>query len=344
MGIHKIVRNNAMKIALRVDGGSVMGMGHIMRTLVLAKELAKTNVLFYVCKQDEPLTQKYINGINKVKQEGFEVILIDEDDVIGGLSLVEADCLITDSYEVSEEYFNKTKDMFSKTGYIDDLQLDNCFYNVDFIINQNVTANNYKYKCNDKTQLFLGTGYVMLRQEFRNSQPNKIKEEIKDVLITMGGADPSNFTLKLLKYIKNLDYNFHVVIGPAFSKINEIEEEIKNNDNVKLYFNANMLEIMKSSDIAIAAAGSTLYELGALGVPTLGVILADNQQAVAGEMHKNGCIINIGWHDKVEKNDILEALNIINDFKTREEMSTNAIKQINKNGVEKLCSKIEKIL
>ena len=39
-----------MKIAIRADGGSKIGMGHIMRTLVLAKELAKTNDVFYICR------------------------------------------------------------------------------------------------------------------------------------------------------------------------------------------------------------------------------------------------------------------------------------------------------
>jgi len=331
-----------MKIAFRADGGSVIGMGHIMRTLVLARELAKTNSVFYVCKKDEPLTEKYINGINKVKQEGFEVVLINENNIIDELANVNADCLITDSYDVDEDYFNETKDMFSKTGYIDDINA--FYYNVDFVINQNVTANNYKYKCNKDTALFLGTDYVMLRQEFRESKPNKIKVSIKDVLITMGGADPANFTLKLLKYIKDLDYNFHVVIGPSFSKIEEIELEVKNSENIKLYYNVNMIEMMKISDIAIAATGSTLYELGSMGLPTLGVILADNQEDVAKEMHKNGYMISLGWHDKVEKREIIDAIIKISDFDLRKKMSASAIKQINKNGVEKLSSEIQKIL
>ncbi|MCB2293973.1 UDP-2,4-diacetamido-2,4,6-trideoxy-beta-L-altropyranose hydrolase [Clostridium algoriphilum] len=330
-----------MKIAIRADGGSVIGMGHIMRTLVLARELAKANTVFYVCRKDKPLTEKYINGINKVRKEGFEVILINEDNVIDELANINADCLITDSYDVDEDYFDETKDMFSKTGYIDDINA--FFYNVDFVVNQNVTALNYKYKCNKDTALLLGTDYVMLRDEFRECEPNKIKTDVKDILITMGGADPANFTFKLLKYIKDLDYNFHVVIGPSFSKVDEIKEEIKNKDNIKLYFNVNMVEMMKICDIAITAAGSTLYELGALGVPTLGVILADNQVDVAKEMHKNGYMINLGWFDKVKRSEVLEAIDRISGFDLRNNMSNSAIKQINKDGVQKLCIEIQKL-
>lgn len=328
-----------MKIAFRADGGSIIGMGHIMRTLVLARELAKTNDVFYVCRKDYPLTEKYKKGIEKVRAEGFKIILINEDIVINELSKIEADCLITDSYDVNEEYFNKTKKLFTKTGYVDDLNI--YYYNVDFIINQNIAEN--KYKCNEDTLLFLGTDYIMLREEFRNSKPNQIKTDIKNVLITMGGADPYNFTLKLLKCIKDLHYNFHVIIGPSFSNVDKIELEIKNNENIKLHFNANMIEIMKKNDIAISATGSTLYELGTLGIPTLGVILADNQEGVAKEMHKCGLIINLGWYDKIEKNEIVDAIIRISDSNLREKMSASTIKKINKNGAEKLCREIEKI-
>jgi len=55
-------------------------------------------------------------------------------------------------------------------------------------------------------------------------------------------------------------------------------------------------------------------------------------------------MINLGWYNKVEKKDVLDAISRINDLKAREKMSALAIKQINKNGVEKLCSEIQKIL
>ncbi len=39
-----------MKIAIRAEGGFQIGMGHIMRTLALAKELAKANEVFIYVK------------------------------------------------------------------------------------------------------------------------------------------------------------------------------------------------------------------------------------------------------------------------------------------------------
>lgn len=135
-----------MKIAIRADGGSKIGMGHIMRTLVLAKELAKTNDVFYICKVDNLLSNKYKSGIDKVKAEGFDIVTINENNIINDLKNIVADCLITDSYDVNEEYFNLTKGMFEITGYIDDMNL--YYFNVDFIINQNIGSEEYSYEVN----------------------------------------------------------------------------------------------------------------------------------------------------------------------------------------------------
>lgn len=98
------------------------------------------------------LPSRYKPGIDKIKSEGFTVLTINEDKFIKELCKVKADCLITDSYDVNEEYFNLTKDMFKVTGYIDDTNL--YYFNVDFIINQNIGAEELSYKVNKDTKLF----------------------------------------------------------------------------------------------------------------------------------------------------------------------------------------------
>lgn len=331
-----------MKIAIRADGGSKIGMGHIMRTLVLAKELAKTNDVFYICKVGNPLSNKYKSGIDKVKAEGFDIVTINENNIINDLRNIVADCLITDSYDVNEEYFNLTKDMFKITGYIDDMNLY-CF-NVDFIINQNIGAEEYFYKANKDTKLFLGTNYTMLREEFKKNPNKNIKKEVQNIMITVGGADPNGITNIICDYVKDLELKFHIVIGPSFKEKNIKKltylENLK--DNINLYFNANMIEIMNKCDIAISACGSTLYELSACRVPALGLIIADNQEKIAHKMHEDGLIYNLGWYKDLTKDIILDNIKKISKLDNRQIIINNQ-KIINKNGVEKLDIEIEKI-
>jgi UDP-2,4-diacetamido-2,4,6-trideoxy-beta-L-altropyranose hydrolase len=332
-----------MKIAIRADGGATIGMGHIMRTLVLAEELAKDNQVFYVCKVEKEIDfseggltglklagNKYYKGIEKVLSQGFKVVYLKEDKVIEALKNVEADLLITDSYDVDEVYFDETKTIFNKTAYIDDL--NSIKYNVDFIINQNCGAEGLIYKANQSTVLMTGLKYVMLRKEFRNLKPKKIFSNIGDIMITVGGSDANNLTEKLLEAVSDLKYNFHIIIGPSFHNKNLFIKYKKS--NIFFYENADMLSIMSSCDLAISACGSTIYELAACGVPTLGIVLAHNQIFAAREMEKAGTLINLGDYTNLE-NDILKnkIKQLSNNKELRISMSLKGQKLIDGEGV-----------
>lgn len=100
-----------------------------------------------------------------------------------------------------------------------------------------------------------------------------------------------------------MEFGFYIVIGPVFSE-NFIKKLLYLNHhhrNIKLCFNANMSYIMKKYDLAIAACGSTLYELAACNIPTIGVVLAENQVELANSMEEQGMIYNIGWYNKLNK-------------------------------------------
>ncbi|MBU3126662.1 UDP-2,4-diacetamido-2,4,6-trideoxy-beta-L-altropyranose hydrolase [Clostridium tagluense] len=326
-----------MKIAIRADGGATIGMGHIMRTLVLAKELSKVHDVFYICRVDNPLSDKYIIGIEKIKSQGFVVKAIREDFILLDLKDIQADLLITDSYDVYEKYFDETKKMFNKTAYIDDMNLH--YFNVDFLINQNVDGVDFAYKVNNDTKLLIGSDYIMLRDEFRAVSEKYIKEKVNDIMITVGGADPHHITEQILDYVKILDYTFHIVVGPSFEKDNCLKDF--ENSKVRVYYNANMYEIMQNCDIAISACGSTLYELAVCGVPTLGLIIADNQQGIAKKMDELGMIKNMGWYDNLIKDKFIDDLNYIcNSFVKRREISLKAKKAIDGNGVKRIVKEL----
>lgn len=350
---------DCMKIAIQADGGIEIGMGHIIRTLVLAKELAKKNEVFYICRVenkdnlkhyikhsineitslDENLEyelsfSKYNQGIKKILAAGFGVKIIDENRIIDELRCVKADLLITDSYNINESYFKETKKIFRKTAYIDDT--NKYYFNVDILINQNIDAKDFKYNVNNDTNLLLGTEYTLLRDEFRNLQNKNIKNKINDIMITVGGADPYNITDKILNYVKKIDYNFHVVIGPSFCNTSLIENF--KTSNLKFYHNADMCEIMKKCDLAISACGSTLYELSACGVPTLGIIIAENQKGIANKLSDMNAIINLGWYyEAINMNLVNNIDKLDNDYILRKSLSEIASKLVDGRGVERIA-------
>lgn len=346
-----------MRIGIRADGGTEIGMGHIMRTLVLAKELKKQNDhVFYVCKidllsklaydielynksfnkiEELDISTRYKAGIQKVILEGFKVYFVRENHLLEDISKIPLDFLITDSYDVDENYFNKTKDMFNKTAYIDDMNLYR--FNVDFLLNQNVDAGDFKYRVNSNTKLILGTKYVMLREEFRNLSSKNIKTKINDIMLTVGGSDPFHLTDKILSWVKDLDYNFHVVVGASFEHIEYLKRY--ENNKTKFYYNANMHNIMEKCDIAISACGSTLYELAACGVPTIGIVIADNQLGIAKKLNNIGIIKSLGWYDKLDRKNFIYDLNeLASNRDLRKMISEKSRNIVDGKGVERIVS------
>lgn len=339
-----------MKIFVRADGGMSIGMGHVMRMLVLASELRKRrNQVIFLCKNSKG--HKYDAGIQKIKNYDFEVIGIEENNIIESIIKIQkeniADILISDTYEVDEEYFNKLKPYFKLTGYVDDV--NKCYMDVDFIINQNINAEKLDYSKTTKedTNLFLGPQYCMIREEFKIAHKKKEpKEFVEDVLLTVGGMDDSNNTIKILRKLKMLKQRIHVVLGNAFSKsvIDEVCKFSEEYKNIYLYENANMSELMKICDIAVSACGSTIYELSAMQIPAIGIIIADNQKDVAKLMKEKKIILDAIDVEQLESDKILELVRLLIDNSIlRQEIKNNSNGIINLYGVEKLAESIGRL-
>lgn len=360
-----------MRIFIRADGGITIGLGHVMRMLVLAKELKKTNEVIFLCKSSYALQEvkksnfskennyscyanndKFKAGIEKIKENDFKVFTISEEnfaeDIISLQKEYNADLIITDSYDVNESYFNKLKQYFKISGYVDDV--NRCRMNVDFIINQNINGKdiNYTPNINNNSKLFLGTEYCMLREEFREEyRDRKIRTNCSNLLLTLGGMDNNFNTLKVLKYIINLDINIHVAIGKAFNEhlIEKLQDLSKRHNNINLYEDPNMSSLMKKCDVAISACGSTLYELCAINVPTIGIILAENQELVAMKMKDEKLIAEAYWIYEIGEDNLLVKLQeLISNRDLRKKIITKQRQVVNINGAKALASEINDLL
>lgn len=335
-----------MKIFIRADGGRGIGLGHIMRMLVLADELKKENDVIFICRQAKD--NRFEAGIRLILKNDFKTLYIKEENFINDIISIQkdykADMLITDSYEVSEAYFDILTHYFRITGYVDDV--NSMKMNVDFIINQNINAHtlDYSKNTNKKTKLFLGPQYCMIRKEFTDAfKDKKIKKEVSDIMVTLGGMDDKNNTLKILQIIKSVHQNIHVVLGSAFSKktIKDIEILSVQHRNIHLYKNANMSGLMKKCDIAISSCGSTLYELCSMNVPSIGIVIADNQKYSADFMKNNNLIADVFDIEEINIEKFKKSINtLINNSDKRNEIIQRQKGTININGAANLAEKI----
>ena len=283
---------------IRADANEEIGMGHIMRCMTIAKELRKLGqkVIFFIADH-------YSCGM--LEQAGMEYRCLDTswEDMEGETDrlreeLQKADCgsLLVDSYRVTSKYFDQIKDI-CKIIYMDD-----CFedvYPVDMIINYNAYHVRFPYEeaYRGGARLLLGTEYVPLREEFQGKDQEEFslawqkradggctsREGKYEVLLSSGGGDVCNALYGILSGLEGEaalhEVAFHVVVGRFHPNKKKLEELAEKNRNIKLHDHVNnMAELMGQCDMAVSAAGTMLFELCAMRVPTVFFVCADNQQ------------------------------------------------------------------
>ena len=131
---------------------------------------------------------------------------------------------------------------------------------------------NALYHEGDLPQVKAGEKYYISGKMFMFYEPIKIGENVKKVFISFGGADPQNYSDRLLGIISKeeyRDYQFVVVLGRAKSNVEALMKYNKYENIQVLYDVSDMPEIMSSCDIGITSRGRTGYELAILGIPSI---------------------------------------------------------------------------
>lgn len=334
-------------ILIRADANEKIGTGHVMRCLSIARAFAHLDQKVIFITADH-------RGDTLIQQNGFETICLDTDwthmdyEVDGLLKIINntsPDILLVDSYFVTMNYFSALAGKV-KVAYIDDMNYAQ--WNVDVIINYNIFSQIYDYSWyeENKIKLILGPKYAPLRDEFQDKKAHKIDDIVSSVMVSAGGTDPERIIERIMIEICPIlpEIKFHFIVGALNPRINSIKETAHKNSNVVLHVNEqNMAELMEECDIAISAAGTTLYELCACGIPTITYILADNQIVAAEQFHKQGVMLNAGdCRDNIDFIDMLayQLKELCIDKITRKRLSTTMQLLVDGLGAERIVESL----
>ncbi len=283
------------RLVIRADASVEMGTGHIMRCIALGQAWKKTGRdVVFIAYCDSPMLSE------RLSKEGFEAILLDKlttewKDMAPILASYPRDWVVLDGYHLNTDLQRAIKEAGHKILVIDDMAHMK-YYIADIILNQNLNAEEFNYRCNHDTKLLLGTKYVLLRDEFLEWRKHKRTFSATDnrVLVTMGGSDPDNTTLAVLHALEKAgELNISVVVGPSNPYLKTLQEYIAlSKQKIILHVNPpNIAELMAQSDLAVSAAGSTCWELAFMGVPTGMLIVAENQNGIASALQQQGAVL-----------------------------------------------------
>lgn len=338
-----------MNVVFRVDASNDIGIGHLMRCLALSEELIrKKHTCFFISKVDNNELINIIkkNNINFHKITSNLSLQADLTNLLKISNENDIDWVITDHYGINSQYIKVIKKNNLRVLSIDDTA--QIHYYSDIIVNQNIGAEKFVFSSEKYTKFLLGTKYVILRDELLKRNKKLKTKKVQKILVMFGGADPNNFTLKVLKMLESLNENvqFIVVTGPAYKFDNYILSYIDkcNIDITYLRSQKKMLDIYLQSDIAISAGGTSCYELAYFGIPTLIITIADNQLKVAQEMDNKNISIYLGEKNKIKSEQLLNNIKLLlNNYSLRINMSKNAKKLIDGKGKNKIVNFIEKM-
>lgn len=249
-------------------------MGHIARCLALAEAMEARQ---HSCVFRLPDT----GGVALVRDAGFPYKVLGADDWrLPGDAAV--DLFVIDHYAVTAEYF-RTFSAQAPVVYIDDLCMER--YPVSAILNGHIYAEELPYrKLYQEELLLLGTEFSLLRSSYTN-RADKIFYPITAILVTTGGTDPDRIMGPLLGEVlqatATTGIEIHAVIGSGFEESEQLLLQFGREPRIIIHEGpVTLAPIMEQCQLAISAAGTTFYELAALGIPALTWQMVDNQRYV----------------------------------------------------------------
>lgn len=285
-------------LIVRTDASTTIGSGHVMRCLALAQALIdRGGRVTFLMAPGAPAIEK------RLRDEGAGVISIvsrpgtgeDALEVSRSASDRNAPWIVLDGYHFGTGYQRVLKENGLSLLVIDDCgQTDNRY--ADILLNQNITAQEGLYSGRKPgARLLLGLKYVLLRREFLDWRDWRrvVPEMARRILVTFGGSDPGNVTSKVLEALASVSIEgmeISVVIGPQNLHSDSIRSTAAASPHTVRIVSEpeDMPSLMAWADLAIASGGSTCWELGFMGVPSLLTSLAENQDMNVRALHEAG--------------------------------------------------------
>ncbi len=340
------------RLLFRVDASTRMGTGHVMRCLALAQAWQDDGkqAIFVMATEASALETRLRS--ENIEIEHLSVIpgsVEDAKKTICFAQHIETNWVVLDGYHFDAKYQETLKEAELKLLYIDDCGYANHYY-ADIILNQNICADENLYLNREPyTQLLLGTRYALLRREFLQWRgwQRETPSVARKVLVTLGGSDPDNATLKVIQALKQVDIEnleAMVVVGGSNPHYEKLSAAIRESPfPISLKRNVtNMPELMAWADIAIAAGGSTSWELAFMGLPSIVLVLADNQKEIVNKLSKLSAALNLGWHKDADCKKIEREISYLL-YKTalRVEMTQLVRELVDGKGCIRVLSKLE---
>lgn len=278
---------NRKVAVLRADASSSIGVGHVMRSLSLGEALLDEGFgVELVSFELAPSLQSLATSC------GVEVVELScaprsSEDAQFVLQR-NANLVVVDGYEFSREFFAVLETSSTPFAVIDD-NAETSAQSPSAVINQNPHASASMYAhLQGNPKLLLGLQYAMVRKEVCEVAAMNLQSCEGEVFVAMGGADFLGLTAPIVEALAETGLQIRVAVGHANTQRAHIQKLADQLGNVTLIEQQDYVSSLASAHVAVLAAGSSLWEACAVGTPSIGLVVAENQFASANAAKKLG--------------------------------------------------------
>ena len=307
--------------------------------VIPAQEAIKTIATEVTNPQQDPTHAAWLGSNWQTDAQETAAVLAD----------LQPDWLVVDHYALGQRWEEALVPHYRKLLVIDDLA--DRSHRCDLLLDQNLgrQPQDYAALVPAHCQLHIGPHFALLRPEFAALRPYSLQRRkaqlgLRQLIITMGGVDQPNATGQVLQALKTCalpsDCRITVVMGltaPWLQNVRELAEQMPWPTEVAVNVN-DMAQRMADSDLAIGAAGSTSWERCCLGLPTLMVVLADNQKEAAAHLEHAGAAHCLSLNDQLQQQTQDRLILLLNQRKQLSQMSVCASEITDGKGVERIVA------
>ncbi|RXJ95857.1 acylneuraminate cytidylyltransferase [Arcobacter sp. AHV-9/2010] len=317
-------------IVFVVTGNNEVGLGHVYNTLLIANDILNHKITFLVDK-------KSMMAYEKIASRNYPVFIQQNDEIIEDIKKLNADIIINDRLDTDENYITQLKSLNLKVINFEDL--GEGAKKADLVINAIYPEKQLLPKH------YFGHDYFILRDEFIYSKEKKIKEKVKNILISFGGVDPNNYTKKVIeaiyKYCQINNISITVISGFGYTQY----ETLKEFTNIQIKKNvSNISKYMLEADLIFTSAGRTTYEIASIATPA--IVLAQNERELTHFFANSEFgFLNLGLGYTVTSEELYKNfIELVHSFKNRKYMSELMKKIDLKNGRKTVIKLIQNLI
>jgi UDP-2,4-diacetamido-2,4,6-trideoxy-beta-L-altropyranose hydrolase len=308
------------RVAIRVDASHVLGTGHLMRCLVLARTLRQRGCEVLMVSRSLPghLCDwvERTHGMRVARLRGTAIAgdalpesgalgCSEEEDAAETLGILDGsgpwNAMIVDHYALGAPWERAIAPLVQRTLAIDDLA--NRTHAAQMLLDPNHhedPAGRHRALVPEDCLLLLGPRYAPMRGEFVRMRHagRRAHSGRPSILVYFGGSDRYGLTLKSLQALAAMDYpsrSVTVLVGATDPAGAHTARQAANlGYPPRIGIGANMAHLMLRADLALGAGGSTQWERCLMGLPSLVATIAVNQEACTQALHRDGYVYLMG--------------------------------------------------